>query len=137
MLYFAHEKQGEKAIETSSARCGIGVAEGVLRLRVKDKHDAVLKAEGKEVNVVWNDTQDWGLEVLAREGGLVWAFEVAGYTKGAGKEGLTLHSQKIQEVSEEYVLRVQEVWAGAASLGCGVWFQAFTRLDSFQGDSDQ
>jgi hypothetical protein len=83
----------------------LGVATRVLRLRVKDKHDAVLKADGKEVNVVWNDTQDLGLEVLAREGGLVWAFEVAGYTKGAGKEGLTLHSQTIQAFSEEYVLR--------------------------------
>ena len=36
---------------------------------------------------------------------MVSAFEVAAYTKGAGKEGLTLHSQTIQAVSEEYVLR--------------------------------
>jgi len=81
----------------------LGVAEGVLRLRVKDKHAAVLKAQGKEVNFVWNYKQDLGS--CAGAGGLVWAFEVAAYTKGADKEGLTLYSQKTQEFSEEYVLR--------------------------------
>jgi hypothetical protein len=41
----------------------LGVATRVLRLRVKDKHAAVLKADGKEVNFVWNYTQDLGLKV--------------------------------------------------------------------------
>jgi hypothetical protein len=50
-------------------------------------------------------TQALGLEVLGREGRFVSAFEVAAYTKGAGKEGWTLYSQTIQAFSEEYVLR--------------------------------
>jgi hypothetical protein len=43
------------------------MATRLLRLRVKDKHAAVLKAQGKEVNFVWNYTQDLGLKVLGRE----------------------------------------------------------------------
>ena len=76
---FSHEKQVEKAIETSSARCRIGRGDArLLRLRVKDKdkHAAVLKAQGKEVNFIWNYTQDLGLKVLGREGRFVSAFEV-------------------------------------------------------------
>jgi hypothetical protein len=46
----------------------------VLRLRVKDKHAAVLKAQGKEANFVWNYTQDLGLKVLGREERFVSAF---------------------------------------------------------------
>jgi hypothetical protein len=33
------------------------------------------------------------------------AFDVAQYTNGASKEGLTLHSQTVQAVSQEYILR--------------------------------
>jgi hypothetical protein len=80
---FSHEKQVEKAIETSSARCRIGRGDArLLRLRVKvkdkdkAKHAAVLKAQGKEVNFIWNYTQDLGLKVLGREGRFVSAFEV-------------------------------------------------------------
>ena len=86
---FDHEKPSKRTLRDAE----LGMATRVLRLRVKDKHAAVLKA------------QDLGLEVLGREGRCVSAFEVAAYTKGAGKEGLTLHSQTIQAVSEEYVLR--------------------------------
>jgi hypothetical protein len=52
----------------------------VMRLRVKDKHAALLKDQGKEVNFVWNYTQNLGLKVLEREGRFVSAFEVAAYT---------------------------------------------------------
>lgn len=76
-----------------------------MKLRVKDKHAKFLVAQAREVNLVWNYTQDLCLKILEKEKRFASAYDVAPYTKGAGKEGLSFHSQTIQAVSEEYVTR--------------------------------
>jgi hypothetical protein len=57
------------------------------------------------VNFVWNFTQELCLKHLESTGKLMSAFDVAAYAKGATNEGLSLHSQTVQAVSEEYVRR--------------------------------
>jgi transposase len=76
-----------------------------LRVRLKDKHAGLFKHQAGEVNMVWNFTQELCLKHLQRTGKFISAFDVAAYTKGASKEGLSLHSQTVQAVSEEYVTR--------------------------------
>ena len=77
----------------------------VLRLRIKDKHAKHLLEQSREVNQVWNYSQDLALKVLEREQRFISAYDMAAYTKGAAKEGLSLHSQTVQAVSEEYCTR--------------------------------
>jgi putative transposase len=89
-------------LETSTAP---SLSVRVLRLRLKDKHAAALTLMSREVNFVWNYSQDLALKVLERERRFISAFDIAQYTRGACKEGLGLHSQTVQAVSEEYVLR--------------------------------
>lgn len=86
-------------------QAALGVVTRVLRLRIKDKHAKHLRTQAVEVNQVWNYSQDLSLQVLAREHRFISAFDLAAYTKGATKEGMTLHSQTVQAVSEEYCLR--------------------------------
>ena len=76
-----------------------------LRVRIKDRHAKTLIELGNEVNTVWNFSQDISLKCLAREHRFMTAFDIAAYTKGAGKEGMKLHSQSIQAVTEEYCAR--------------------------------
>ncbi len=97
----------KKASHSKSAKrqAALGVVTRVLHLRIKDKHAKHLLEQSKEVNQVWNYSQDLALKVLEREHRFISAFDIAEYTKGATKEGLSLHSQTVQAVSEEYVLR--------------------------------
>ena len=83
----------------------LGVTTRVLRLRIKDKHSNFLLAQSREVNQVWNFSQALSLQVLERERRFMSAYDMAPFTKGAAKEGLTLHSQTVQAVSEEYCTR--------------------------------
>jgi hypothetical protein len=76
-----------------------------LRLRLKDKHAGLFKRQAGEVNFVWNFTKELTSKHLGRTGKFMSDFDVASYTKGAAKEGLSLHSQTVQAVSEEYVAR--------------------------------
>lgn len=73
-----------------------------LRVRIKDRYTKVLTELASEVNLVWNYSQDLALKVLERDRRFMFAFDMAAFTKGAGKEGMRLHSQTIQAVSEEY-----------------------------------
>lgn len=91
--------------KSTKRQSALGVMTRVLRLRIKDKHAAFLNAQAKEVNMVWNYSQDLALRVLAREQRFLSAYDMASYTKGAAKEGLSLHSQTVQAVSEEYCTR--------------------------------
>lgn len=81
------------------------IAVRTLRLRLKHKHAGLFKDQAREVNFVWNFTQELCLKHLERTGNFMSAFDVAEYTKGAAKEGLSLHSQTVQAISEEYVRR--------------------------------
>ena len=73
-----------------------------LRVRIKDRHAKALRELACEVNLVWNFSQDLALKVLEREPRFMSAFDLAPFTQGASKEGLNLHSQTVQAVSEEY-----------------------------------
>jgi IS605 OrfB family transposase len=83
----------------------LGVTTRVLRLRIKDKHSNFLLAQSREVNQVWNFSQDLSLKVLERENRFMSAYDMAPFTQVAAKEGVTLHSQTVQAVSEEYCIR--------------------------------
>ena len=91
--------------KSANRQAALGVTTRVLRLRIKDKHAAHLLAQSREVNQVWNYSQDLALKVLEREHRFMSAYDMAAYTKGAAKEGLSLHSQTVQAVSEEYCTR--------------------------------
>lgn len=97
----------QKASNSKSTKrqVALGVLTRVLRLRIKDKHAKHLLEQSREVNQVWNYSQDLALKVLAREHRFMSAYDMAAYTKGAAKEGLSLHSQTVQAVSEEYCTR--------------------------------
>lgn len=77
----------------------------VLRCRLKDKHCKMLTAQAREVNLVWNYCNELSIKVFERERRFISAYEIAAYTKGATKEGLSLHSQTVQAIAEEFVLR--------------------------------
>ena len=90
---------------SAQRQAALGVTTKVLRLRIKDKHASLLLAQSREVNRVWNYSQDLALQVLHRTGKFMSAYDMAEYTRGAAKEGLSLHSQTVQAVSEEYCTR--------------------------------
>ncbi|MDO9177556.1 MAG: transposase, partial [Agitococcus sp.] len=77
----------------------------VLRLRLKDKHAKFLRAMACEVNFVWNYVNDLSYKVLQREHRFMSAYDLNAYTTGATKAGLSLHSQTVQAVNEEFVTR--------------------------------
>lgn len=76
-----------------------------LRLRLKDKHSALLREQAREVNFVWNYCNELSLKILQREGRFCSSAELDRYTAGATKEGLSLHSQTVQAISKELVAR--------------------------------
>ena len=75
-----------------------------LKLRIKDKHSRMLNQLASAVNFVWNYVNDLCFKHLQRTGNFFSAFDIAKYTAGASKE-LNLHSQTIQAITEELVLR--------------------------------
>lgn len=76
-----------------------------LKLRVKDKHCKMLNQLASEVNFTWNYVNDLCFKHLHRTNKFMSAFDVAKYTVGSTKVGLNLHSQTIQAVTEELILR--------------------------------
>ena len=101
----ASDPKPKRASNSATRQAQLNVCTRVLRIRIKDKHAAMLLAQSKEVNMVWNYCQDLSLQVLRREGRFMSAYDMADFTKGAGKEGLSLHSQTIQGIAEEYCTR--------------------------------
>jgi len=75
-----------------------------LKLRIKDKHSKVLSQLASAVNFVWNYVNDLCFKHLQRTGNFFSAFDIAKYTTGASKL-LNLHSQTIQAITEELILR--------------------------------
>ena len=76
-----------------------------LRLRVKDKHAKMLCAQAREVNMVWDFVNELSMKHTERTGKFFSSYDLHPYTRGAAKEGLSLHSQTTQAISEEYVTR--------------------------------
>jgi putative transposase len=77
----------------------------VLRLRLKDRHATFLREQAYHVNQVFNYANELGFKVWQREHRFIGSDEIDQYTKGATKEGLPLHSQTVQAVTQEYVER--------------------------------
>jgi putative transposase len=77
----------------------------VLRLRLKDKHSKFLRNLAGEVNFVWNYCNELQITMFNRERRFLSAYDFAEFTRGATKEGLHLHSQTVQAISEEYATR--------------------------------
>ena len=82
-----------------------GVATRVLRLRLKDKHANHLLEQSCEVNQVWNYCNEMAQRILERERRFCTGYDLDKLTSGAGKEGLSLHSQTVQAISAEYCTR--------------------------------
>src|ERR1700693_5203445 len=76
-----------------------------LRLRLKDKHAHLFCEQAREVNMVWNFVKEMSMKVFERERRYMPPYDMAPYTRGATKEGLSLHSQTVQAISKEYVAR--------------------------------
>jgi putative transposase len=76
-----------------------------LRVRIKDKHARALDAMACEVNLVWNFVNDLSSTHTRRTGKFFSAYDMAKYTAGASREGLRIHSQTVQGITEEYVTR--------------------------------
>ena len=77
----------------------------VLRLRIKDKHAAWLRAQAREVTFVWNFVNELSARVYERERRFIGAYELQKYTDGATKAGLGLQSHTVQEIGQEYCRR--------------------------------
>lgn len=75
-----------------------------LKVRVRDKHAAQLREASRAVNFVWNYANELSSRSIRERGRFLSAFDMHPYTKGSGKE-LGLHSQTVQAVTDEYVLR--------------------------------
>lgn len=82
-----------------------GLVTRVLRLRLKDRHAPALRAKACEVNTVWNFVNESCQRAFERERRFLSAADLHEMTVGAGKAGMSLHSQTIQAVNEEFVLR--------------------------------
>ena len=76
-----------------------------IQVRLKDKHSSMLAKQAKEVNMVWNFVQETSMKILEREQRFCSAYDLNKYTTGCTKEGVSLHSQTVQAVNEEYVTR--------------------------------
>jgi putative transposase len=76
-----------------------------VRVRIKDKHAKALDAMACECNMVWNFVNELSYKHTQRTGNFFSAYDIAQYTAGASKEGLQVHSQTVQGVTEEYVTR--------------------------------
>ncbi len=76
----------------------------VVEFSIKDKHAKVLTKLAKQVNFVWNYVNDLSYKYLKQKNKFLSAYDIAPYTKGTSKE-CDLHSQTVQAITEEYVLR--------------------------------
>jgi IS605 OrfB family transposase len=76
-----------------------------LRVRLKDRHAAFLRAQAREVNFVWNYCNELAQKILEREQRFCSNVDLDRLTAGATKAGLSLHSQTVQAISNEYVTR--------------------------------
>jgi len=78
-----------------------------LKVRVRDKHAALLQQMARSVNLVWNYLNELSARSIRERGLFLSAFDMHPYTKGANKE-LGLHSQTLQKIAREYATRRQQ-----------------------------
>ena len=75
-----------------------------LKVRVRDRHCALLNSMAKSVNFAWNYVNELSQRSIKERGVFLSAYDIQKYTNGAGKD-LGLHSQTVQRVAVEYVTR--------------------------------
>jgi IS605 OrfB family transposase len=75
-----------------------------LKVRVRDKHAKELRRQAAEVNQVWNYLNELSHRSIRERSQFLSAYDLQKYTNGSGKL-MGLHSQTVQCVSEEYVVR--------------------------------
>ena len=105
---YVHYKNTMSALPNliiSNHRPSIIQAVKTLRVRIKDKHAKALGAMACECNMIWNYVNELSYTHTQRTGKFFSAYDIATYTAGAGKEGLLVHSQTVQGVTEEFVTR--------------------------------
>jgi len=75
-----------------------------LQVRIKDRHAAQLRQMARSVNFVWNYVNELSSRSIRERGVFLSNYDIHTYVNGAGKE-LGLHSQTVQGVADEYVVR--------------------------------
>ena len=75
-----------------------------LKIRIKDKHAALLREMAYSVNLVWNYINELSERSIRERQKFLSAFDIHAYTTGASKE-LGLHSHTVQCIAKEYVTR--------------------------------
>ncbi len=75
-----------------------------LQVRIKDRHAEQLRQMARSVNFVWNYVNELSSRSIRERGVFLSNYDIHKYVNGAGKE-LGLHSQTVQGVADEYVVR--------------------------------
>lgn len=76
-----------------------------LKLRIKDKHCALLNGLSRDVNMVWNYLNELSSRAIRERGQFMSGYDLQKYVAGATKEGLGIPSQTLQQICEEYATR--------------------------------
>ena len=77
-----------------------------LKLRIKDRHAALLQRMATQVNQVWNFCNETSSRSIQERHTWLSGFDLQKYTKGFSKcDGVVIGSTTVQQVCEEYVTR--------------------------------
>ena len=77
-----------------------------LKLRVKDKHQAVLSSMAREVNTVWNFCNETSSKAVREHHKFLSGFDLQKLTDGFSKcDGIAIGSATTQQVCEQYATR--------------------------------
>lgn len=77
-----------------------------LKLRIKDKHQAVLSSMAREVNTVWNFCNETSAKAVRERHQFLSGYDLQKLTDGFSKcDGVAIGSATIQQVCEEYATR--------------------------------
>lgn len=111
-----------------------------VQIRLRDKHIKQLNRMARSVNLVWNYVNELSERAIREKGLFFSAYDIHYYVNGSGKE-LGLHSQTVQRVATEYVIRRNQfkkrklAWrksrGGRRSLG---WIPISTKGFKWKGD---
>ena len=77
-----------------------------LKLRIKDKHQAVLLSMAREVNTVWNFCNETSAKAVRERHKFLSGYDLQKLTDGFSKcDGVVIGSATTQQVCEEYATR--------------------------------
>lgn len=93
-----------------------------IKIRLRDKHAALLNKKARAVNAVWNYCNETSRKAWGRDRRWLSRFDLDKLTAGAGKE-MGLHSHTIKRIAHEFANRRDKArraglrWRGYKSLG--------------------